>query len=453
MLADPEVDAVALLLPHQIHHETAMAALEAGKHVCVEKPITVTAREAEDLIEAAAERDLTLAVAENTRYVRAYVEADRMIRDGAVGDVRLVRGFIADQILDEWADTSDETQAWKREPGGCGAIMDCAPHMFDLLTWYFGDVAELQAFARGWVPEVDLDNHSVVAGKMAAGPFFSIELASLTEYPRGERVEIFGSDGTLIIDQVLDPPMVLYKGDRDLGGRRSPRCPTTSPAGRRSRSAPPRPTSSTRSGAAVSPASPARSRSTWSRWSSARMSPPPMVGWSSMGGRAKDPTARAVDRRSARPRGRARLGDRRLHGRDHQPPHLGAGGAVGLAVGRVRARRCGGDRRRPARAERGRPPVGGGRGRLARRGPGSAVPGDGGRGMSIAAPIAATGVALPVAVGLAGGDDPTALQTIGIVAAFAGVLLCSQEPQAKREQRGPLAAGVGLALLAAVTGA
>jgi predicted dehydrogenase len=218
VLADPEVDAVALLLPHQIHHRTAMAALEAGKHVCVEKPITVTAREAEDLIGAAAERELTLAVAENTRYVRAYVEADRMVRDGAVGDVRLVRGFIADQILDEWADTSDETQAWKREPGGCGAIMDCAPHMFDLLTWYFGEVAELQAFARGWVPEVDLDNHSVVAGKMAAGPLFSIELASLTEYPRGERVEIFGSDGTLVIDQVLDPPMVLYEGDRDLEG-------------------------------------------------------------------------------------------------------------------------------------------------------------------------------------------------------------------------------------------
>ena len=157
-------------------------------------------------------------MAENTRYVRAYVEAERMIREGAVGDVRVVRGFIPDQILGEWADTSDETQAWKREPYGCGAIMDCAPHMFDLLTWFFGEVDELQAFARGWVPEIELDNHSVVAGKMAAGPLFSIELCSLTEYPRGERVEIYGSEGTLVIDQVLDPPMVLYRGDRDLEG-------------------------------------------------------------------------------------------------------------------------------------------------------------------------------------------------------------------------------------------
>ena len=59
VLSDPEVDAVALLLPHAIHHETAKAALQAGKHVCVEKPITVTAREAQDLIETAEAGDLT----------------------------------------------------------------------------------------------------------------------------------------------------------------------------------------------------------------------------------------------------------------------------------------------------------------------------------------------------------------------------------------------------------
>lgn len=218
LLADPDVDAVALLLPHAIHHEVAKAALAAGKHVCVEKPITVTPEEAQDLIDLAGERGLTLAVAENTRYVGAYIEAERLIREGELGAIRVIRGFIPDQILDEWADTEDETQAWKREPYGCGAIMDCAPHMFDLLTWYFGEVAELQAFARGWVPEVELDNHSVVAGRMLDGPLFSIELCSLTEYPRGERVEIYGSGGTLIIDQVLNPPMVLYRNDRDLDG-------------------------------------------------------------------------------------------------------------------------------------------------------------------------------------------------------------------------------------------
>jgi len=72
--------------------------------------------------------------------------------------------------------------------------------------------------------------------------------------------------------------------------------------------------------------------------------------------------------------------------------------------------------------------------------------------MSIAAPVAATGVALPVAVGLAGGDTLSGVQAVGIAGALAGVILCSREPRDKRGARGPIAAGVGLALVAAVAG-
>ena len=218
VLADPGIDAVALLLPHRLHHPIGVEALRAGKHVCIAKPMTVTSAEADGLIELAAKSGLTLTVAESTRFVRAYVEAERMIRDGELGDVRMIRAFNADQVLDEWADENDETQAWKREPHGCGAILDCGPHLFDLITWFFGEVEVLQASARSWVDGIPLDNHSVVTGRMTNGELFSFEICSLTEYPPGERVEIYGSEGTLIIDQVLDPPMVLYRGARDFRG-------------------------------------------------------------------------------------------------------------------------------------------------------------------------------------------------------------------------------------------
>ena len=245
VLADDRVDAVALLLPHALHHPIGLEAIAAGKHVCMEKPITVTEAEAEDLIEAAEAADLTLAVAENTRYVSAYIEAERMIREGELGEIRMVRGFIPDQIIDEWK-LDDPTQVWKREPHGCGALQDCGPHMFDLLHWYFGGVEHLDAITQGWVPEVALDNHAVAFGRMADGPMFSIEFSSVTEYPRGERVEIYGSSGTLLIDQTLDPPMVFYAGDQDPHGTPSTRFPTTLPTGSPPRSARPRPTSSTR---------------------------------------------------------------------------------------------------------------------------------------------------------------------------------------------------------------
>ena len=72
--------------------------------------------------------------------------------------------------------------------------------------------------------------------------------------------------------------------------------------------------------------------------------------------------------------------------------------------------------------------------------------------MSIAAPIAATGAVIPVMVGLAGGDDPSALQFAGIVAALGGVALCSYTRDTTPGGRPGLAAGVGLALLAALGG-
>jgi predicted dehydrogenase len=127
----------------------------------------------------------------------------------------MVRGFIREPILDEWA---EDPTGWKPSAHGTGAIMDCAPHLLYQLVWYFGEVEMLHAIAQHYAPDVELENHGIIAGRVAGGALFSVELSSVTEYPRGERVEIYGSEATLIIDQVLDPPMVLYRGDSDHYG-------------------------------------------------------------------------------------------------------------------------------------------------------------------------------------------------------------------------------------------
>ena len=215
VLSNPAVDAVALLLPHQLHYSVALEALDAGKHVYVEKPFTIHEQEAENLIRIAASRGLTLALAENTRFVRAYLAAERVVKSGQLGEIRAIRGFIPDQILDEWA---EEPDGWKRQIGGAAVIMDCAPHMLYLLRWLFGPVQSLQAIAQSYLPDIGLENQGIIAGRMASGALFSMEFSSITEYPRGERVEIYGSTGTLIIDQVLDPPVVFYRNDKDPKG-------------------------------------------------------------------------------------------------------------------------------------------------------------------------------------------------------------------------------------------
>jgi predicted dehydrogenase len=216
LLRDPEIDAVALLLPHQLHYAIAKEALEAGKHVLVEKPFTIRESEAEDLINLAKRKGLTVALAENTRFVRAYRAAEKMVvRDKLLGDIRMVRGFIPDQIIDEWL---EEPDGWKRQPNGAAVITDCAPHMLYLLIWFFGKFQSLQAISQRFVLDTELETHGIIAGKLANGALFSIEVSSVTEVPRGERVEIYGSKGTLIIDQVLDPPAVFYRGAKDSKG-------------------------------------------------------------------------------------------------------------------------------------------------------------------------------------------------------------------------------------------
>ena len=187
--------------------------------------------------------------------MRAYVELEKVIRAGTLGEIRMIRGFIPDQILHEW---KDDALGWKREAFGGGAIIDCAPHMLYLLTWLLGETETVQAFARGFVPEIALENHAVICGATKSGTLFAMEFCSVTEYPRGERVEVYGADGAIIIDQVLDPPVVFYRGDQDPRARRST-CPTTSAAGSTTRSWPAARTSSMRSARAASRAS------TWSR--------------------------------------------------------------------------------------------------------------------------------------------------------------------------------------------
>jgi len=87
MLRDPAIDAVAIATPVRTHYEIAAAALTAGKHVLVEKPITETAEQAQRLVELANRRNLTLMVDHTFIYTAAVQKIRSLIADGTVGDI------------------------------------------------------------------------------------------------------------------------------------------------------------------------------------------------------------------------------------------------------------------------------------------------------------------------------------------------------------------------------
>jgi predicted dehydrogenase len=216
LLADDAVEAVDLTLPHDAHFAAAAAALGAGRHVLCEKPLALTSAECRELIAAARDAGRTLGVAENTRFVTAYVEVEKLLRAGAIGEPRLARTLISGSEVRRLSDPS----VWKgrRAGSGGGTIIDAGPHSFYLLRWLLGELETVRAFASRLVAASEVEDHAVVAGRLASGALYTTEYTFTAEIPWGERLELYGSEGSIVVDQLARPPAIRFRGAGDLDG-------------------------------------------------------------------------------------------------------------------------------------------------------------------------------------------------------------------------------------------
>src|SRR5262249_37339316 len=92
---DPDVEAIYIATPHPFHYENTLMCLTAGKHVLVEKPFALNARQAKEMIDLARKKKLFLLEAMWTRYIPAMVQVRKWIKDGEIGDVELVRANLS----------------------------------------------------------------------------------------------------------------------------------------------------------------------------------------------------------------------------------------------------------------------------------------------------------------------------------------------------------------------
>ncbi|MCZ7539054.1 MAG: Gfo/Idh/MocA family oxidoreductase [Anaerolineae bacterium] len=216
LIDDADVDLLDIILPHNLHYPVTLYALQRGKHVLLEKPLTVDPDEGLALIEAARAGDVQFSVAENTRFVTAYLEAEKLLRAGALGDIYQIRTLIAGSELERLVNP----HPWKasRTGSGGGVIMDASPHTFYLLKWLFGEIEDLQAFASKRVSASEVEDSALIVGRMAGGAEFTLQFSFTALIPWTERLEIYGSKAALIIDQIARPPAILYTGSEDFHG-------------------------------------------------------------------------------------------------------------------------------------------------------------------------------------------------------------------------------------------
>jgi len=214
LLENPDVDMVDIIVPHVLHYEIAKAALLKGKHVLVEKPITVKSEQGQELIDQAKKAGLKFSVAENTHFVTAYLKAEEILKQGILGDIWTVRTLIAGSEVYRIKDPN----LWHGKSPYGGVIIDSSVHNFYLFKWLFGGVKDVLGFASKIIPEGEVEDNGLILGHLANGAEFQLNTSCTYEIPWTERVEIYGSRGGMIIDQLANPVVRYYLGSNDIEG-------------------------------------------------------------------------------------------------------------------------------------------------------------------------------------------------------------------------------------------
>jgi 1,5-anhydro-D-fructose reductase (1,5-anhydro-D-mannitol-forming) len=185
------LEGVWISSPTHLHHEQASAALEAGKHVLLEKPLAMDPQQGWDLVERAKKAGKVLATGYQARYVPGHIEMKRLIAEGAVGEVIAARtwyGIHRPGPPPEWRQNRD-TAHW-------GALADVGTHHIDLLRMLLGEIKEGKAYYAKHMG-YETDDCAAAALELEAGSLATVTMSS-NVWAESTRVEVHGTGGALI---------------------------------------------------------------------------------------------------------------------------------------------------------------------------------------------------------------------------------------------------------------
>ena len=147
LVNDPDINAVYIATPPAFHKNYALMAIEAGKPVYIEKPVTLNARDCEILIEASAKHNVPVSVAHYRRRLSLFLEIKELIRKGKIGEVQLIFLRLLQSPAHNLIAATEEF--WRVDPAlsGGGLFHDLAPHQLDILYWLFGPPSRFNGFS------------------------------------------------------------------------------------------------------------------------------------------------------------------------------------------------------------------------------------------------------------------------------------------------------------------
>jgi len=205
LLEMPEVEAVVICLPNALHAQAAVAAMERGKHVYLEKPLASGLSEARRVLAAWRRADVIGMIGFNLRFNALYQAVRQQIRLGSQGELVGARSVFSTAVR--------TLPTWKQTRGsGGGALLDLASHHVDLVHFLFGqDVREVFAGLRSQRSEGDTVMLQLrLADGLLIQSFFS--MSAVEE----ERFEVYGQGGKLAVDRYLSLDVEITGPTRDL---------------------------------------------------------------------------------------------------------------------------------------------------------------------------------------------------------------------------------------------
>jgi UDP-N-acetyl-2-amino-2-deoxyglucuronate dehydrogenase len=198
MLAEEHLDVVCICTPSGLHGEHAIAAMRAGAHVIVEKPMEITRQAIDEMLRVQRETGRKMAVISQHRFDPASVKVHDLAKDGAFG--RLVLG---NALVPWWRSQAYYASgAWRgtRALDGGGILMNQSIHSIDLITWLMGPVRGIKAYTDTLAHTMETEDVAVAVVRFANGAC-GVIAATTGAYPGvTTRIEIFGDGGSAIIE-------------------------------------------------------------------------------------------------------------------------------------------------------------------------------------------------------------------------------------------------------------
>jgi predicted dehydrogenase len=231
LLEKADIDAVDICTTHDTHYQITLAAIEAGKHILLEKPMAIQLDHCKEMVKKADQAGLTFMIGQNLRFLPHSQTAQKLIRNGKIGDVWAVQSF---DIMGSIPPSSKVKNPpsnihwyFNGKRSGGGSLITLSIHSIDLFRFYIGDIEKVMA--KTWTGNPYFSNNAedrVIGNLYFNNGAIGYVMSSFTTIsPWSHRYLIFGERGTITSDPPVGEmniwqflaPVIISSDDRDAG--------------------------------------------------------------------------------------------------------------------------------------------------------------------------------------------------------------------------------------------